>query len=134
MTDETQNTDLEALEALVTLAAQFKQAAEARLEDPALKAKAVASLKPGEMEVLQEKAMELAAGGLAAMFDGVDEEFLKLNLEVCDMVEELSERVLDKDELAGYLPEGLQNQDAVDALKAQGADNLAALCEHKLSM
>jgi 5'-deoxynucleotidase YfbR-like HD superfamily hydrolase len=125
----------ESLEQLVGLAAQFKEAAEARVNgDPKLRAKAIASLKPGEMENLQELAGELAAGALGALFGEVDEEFLKLNLKVADITADLAQRVMEKDELAEYLPEGLQSANAAEQLKSNGADNLAALVEHKLSL
>jgi hypothetical protein len=135
MTTEINNR--EALENLVGLACQFKGAVEARIGDPRLKAKTIASLDTGEMEKIRELATKIEIGQMAAAlaFAGIDgKSFLSIVLENADTMADFAQHVLEKDELVEYLPKGLQNNDAVEQLKNNGAENLAALCEHKLSL
>lgn len=126
--------ELEKLKELTTLASQFKMAADARFKDPEIRPRMIAALKPGEMEELQDILAEFVSSGGLSGLDCADEGLTRLSLKMADITAEMAERVLDQDVLADYLPEGLQNEDAVQQLKDNDAQNLAALCEHKLSM
>jgi hypothetical protein len=114
---------------LTELCVSFKNAAEARLQgDVSLQQKAIASLKPGEMEELQSMAMELATGGLVAALSGkASDEFLKLNIMAADKVAELALRVMPEETLRTDAPDALKNAESARALTDAGAANLARL-------
>jgi hypothetical protein len=117
---------------LTELCAEFKNAAEARIQgDRTLQAKALASLKPGEMKELQTMAKELATGGLSAAMGVISDEFLKLNIKAADKVAELALRILPEDTLRADVPAALKSDDSVKALTANGAANLARLAGPK---
>jgi hypothetical protein len=125
--------NLEQLEALTTLAVEFKDAAEEYTSGTAgLKEQMIDNLEDGEMDNAIDLAQDLALGGLGAAFGSVSEDFLLLNVKACDFTCQIAERVIDQDTLKSFLPEGLKTADSVAQLEAAGAPKLAALCKATL--
>ena len=118
---------------LTELCVAFKDATEARIEsNRKLQKKAIAALKPGEMEELQSLAMELAADGLGIALGGkVSDDFLRLNIKAVEKVAELALRIMPEDTLRADVPADLKNDEAIKALTAHGAANLARLASPK---
>jgi hypothetical protein len=123
------------LEQLCDLSLIFKDALDKQLDATTdNKNSALSSLTPRELAHIQEKEMHYAAEAFNATAIGVTPEFLKLELEVCDLTAQFAQKILKKDVVSLDLPADLLTQDAINALKEHGAHNLAALCEYKASL
>lgn len=126
-------TDLKKLESLTELTVTFKEAAEAHVAETAgLQEKILEALEPGEMEKAQKLATDLAAGGLSAMFGGVSEEFMNLNIEASDFTAKILARAVGQDTLESLMPEELKTAEYVEQLENAGAANLAKICKNAL--
>ena len=123
----------ENLQRLTELCAAFHHAVNNYMEDkPKLKQKGLASLKPGEMEALQEQMSELSSETLKYAFgEKPSDDFLKMNIAASEVTADLSLRVLPPKEVAKFLPAQLKNDADAAALKSLGATKLASLCTLK---
>jgi hypothetical protein len=123
------------LERLCDLSLIFKDALDKQLDATTdNKNNALSSLTSRELAYIQEKEMHYAAEAFNATAIGVTPEFLKLELEVCDLTAQFAQKILEKDVVSLGLPAELLTQDAIKTLKQYGAHNLATLCEYKLSL
>jgi hypothetical protein len=123
------------LEQLCDLSLIFKDALDKQLDATTdNKNNALSSLTSRELAHIQEKEMHYAAEAFNATAIGVTAEFLKLELEVCDLTAQFAQKILEKDAVSLGLPAELLTQDAINALKEHGAHSLATLCEYKLSL
>ncbi len=123
----------EKLKHVTELAAEFKNAVEARYQgDRKLGEKLIATLKPGEMEGIQDKLQEIVNEALEYAFGGEPSEaFIKKNLALVDITAELFSRVLPAEKLSPLVPAELKTEENVAYLRELGAANLANVSAFK---
>tara|TARA_R110002124_G_scaffold64985_2_gene177404 strand:- start:206008 stop:206394 length:387 start_codon:yes stop_codon:yes gene_type:complete len=123
------------LERLCELSLTFREALDKQLDASSEnKNNALNSLTTRELAQIQDKEMRYAAETFNTVATGTTDEFFKLELEVCDLTVLFAQRVLDIGTLSVSVPDELLTPHAINALKEHGAHNLAAICEHKLSL
>jgi hypothetical protein len=119
---------------LAKLASEFHRAVENKIGgDQEAQKKVNDQIKPEEVNELQSTLQELAIEAAmiakqAKNFEEVEAKMATKVIRLVDMFTNIAKYAYSEDELAQEMPAGAKGQEKSDAFKAQGANNIAAIC------